>query len=68
MASADTYQQITEAASKKGHKTVSVRVDQGVLDMLRPIATRNRRSLSAELSIAIEDHVQRELEHYRAEI
>jgi hypothetical protein len=34
MASADTYQQITEAASKKGDKTVSVRVDPGVLKAL----------------------------------
>jgi hypothetical protein len=52
----------TKTAEPQRHEdaTVSVRVDRALLDTLRPIAARNRRSLTAELSIAIESHVQQE--------
>jgi hypothetical protein len=41
------------------HKTVSFRLPQPLVEQLRDLAVRNRRTLSGEAQLAFENHVAR---------
>jgi hypothetical protein len=39
------------------HKTVSFRLPEGLMELFRSLAARNRRTLSGEVQVAIESHL-----------
>ena len=43
------------------HKTVSYRLPQPLVEQLRDLALRNRRTLSGEAQLAFENHISRAL-------
>src|SRR5437879_514088 len=46
-----------KTSDRHRHKTVSFRLPDSLMELFRSLATRNRRTLSGEVRIAIENHL-----------